>query len=250
MADRVAALVAQVGTVLLDLRSQGLQHWNKSDGSVVTNADIKSEQLIQQGLRHHFPHIPFVGEEGLANGTADSPGEQFWLVDPVDSTSSYLRGSDEFAICVALVEHGVPTLGVIGAPAWNKVFVGIVPTQASYKLVGSHKQVISCRVCPHSDPVVMVSSNMGFDPDAPDPRIPPQAEFVKMNSALKFVQVAQGEADFYPRGDRLGEYDVAAGDALVRAAGGSCTDWNQQRLVYTGLGGVYLPPFVCSGISS
>jgi 3'(2'), 5'-bisphosphate nucleotidase len=249
-ASYVCSVVEEANQLVLKLRNEGLAVTHKRDGSVVTNADYSCEAFLQERLVQQFPLFPFRGEESMTHDGFRNSAERFWLVDPVDSTSSYVKGSDEFAILVALIEGSRPILGIVGAPEWNEVFVGVVPAGVAYRKHAQSAQCpIQCRA-PEDPPLVLFSSNMGFDIGQGRGAIPSHAEYQKMNSALKFVQVAQGEADYYPRGDRLGEYDVAAGDALIHAAGGSLTDWLDKPLIYTGEYYASTEPFISLGLKN
>jgi 3'(2'), 5'-bisphosphate nucleotidase len=189
-------------------------------------ADEASEEILRQGLHRILPGIPIVGEEGFAAGNRPSLAGEFLLVDPLDGTREFLAGMKEYAINVALVRDGVPRAGIIYAPAIGTIYGGadgsawrcaLLPDSAfdPAKKTPIHTRRRPARLC------VAVSRSY------PDPEtdkfiaaLDIQDRLV-MGSSLKFAAVAEGRADIYPRLASLNEWDVAAGHALVVAAGGS-----------------------------
>lgn len=233
----------QVGSrIALQLRGQGLQTWRKRDTSIVTNADLQIEQLLTDSLKQITPSIPVVGEEGTG---WHNNHDAYWLIDPIDGTSEYVKGSHEFGICVSLIEHHKPTLGVVALPAEQQTFVGIVPLKQAYvqDLTGAQQQ-IQCRPLMPSSCVVLHSRTE--NPTRFAHVFEHEIQPVAMSSVRKFTQLAQGKADFYVRSFGLCEYDIAAGDALVQAAGGTVCTWTAQPIEYGG-DRLFVPGFLISG---
>lgn len=211
------------GTVLVSIFAQGYEIRSKSDGSPVTEADTAAELLILAELHAHFPQIPIVAEEAAAAGVLPADlGQRFFLVDPLDGTREFVSGRAEFTVNIALIEHGCPTVGVVVAPALGHTYYG--SEAGAYHLderAGQTTRLMA--VSTHDDPVA-VASRSHRDPDTnaylAHRKI---TNCVSVGSSLKFCLLAEGKADVYPRFSRTMEWDTAAGDAVLRAAGGRTT---------------------------
>jgi 3'(2'), 5'-bisphosphate nucleotidase len=208
----------------------------KNDNSPVTQADKAAEAVILAALCKATPDIPIVAEEEVSEGrTPDRLGHRFYLVDPLDGTREFVGRNGDFTVNIALVEDGVPVLGVVYAPARGMLFSGgpdgarEAAVDAEGRLAPYHP--IAARACPERMIAVASRSHRtaetdeylaGFD----------IAECVSVGSSLKFCLVARGEADIYPRFGRTMEWDTAAGDAVLRAAGGGTWTAEGSPLVY------------------
>ncbi len=193
----------------------------KADGSPVTAADQAAEDIILPALRHLTPDIPVVSEEEASKGLSpDVTGARFWLVDPLDGTKEFLNGNGEFTVNIALIEHGQPILGVVVVPARGETYAGAAPGTAT--LADSHgERPISVRAAPAHGLTVVGSRSHG-DAAAMEAFLDGRqvAEFRAAGSSLKLCLIARGEADLYPRLGTTMEWDIAAGHAVLRAAGG------------------------------
>ena len=195
----------------------------KSDDSPVTEADEAADALISAGLRAAFPEIPLVTEEQAeSHGVA---GDTFLIVDPLDGTKEFIQRRGDFTVNIALVEKGVPTRGVVYAPAKGRLFL----TDAkglSFEETGPHdtEKMGDLRQISVSEPdnsALMVVASKSHRDQATDDYIGRYAvsDMRSAGSSLKFCLVATGEADLYPRLGRTMEWDTAAGDAVLRGAG-------------------------------
>jgi 3'(2'), 5'-bisphosphate nucleotidase len=193
----------------------------KADGSPVTAADQAAEDIILPQLRALTPDIPVVSEEEAAKGlTPDVTGGRFWLVDPLDGTKEFISGNGEFTVNIALIEHGAPVLGVVVIPARQQTYAGAGPGSAT--LTDAHgTRAISVRAAP-ADGLVVVGSRSHGDAAAMDAFLAGRhvASFRPAGSSLKLCLIAAGEADLYPRLGTTMEWDIAAGHAVLAAAGG------------------------------
>jgi 3'(2'), 5'-bisphosphate nucleotidase len=198
----------------------------KADQSPVTVADEASEALIIEGIARLLPGVPVISEES-ADAKRDRFDGSFLIVDPLDGTREFLAGRDEFTVNLAIITGGVPVAGIIAAPARGRVWRGAVGIKAErLRLLedgADQAQSIHTRVWPREGAVAAVSRSH-FDPatDAFLATLGPVTRSAS-GSALKFCQVAEGGADVYPRLATTCEWDVAAGQALVVAAGGAVT---------------------------
>jgi 3'(2'), 5'-bisphosphate nucleotidase len=208
----------------------------KDDLSPVTAADEASEAVLLPGLARVMPGLPVISEESVDNASAPAEGSTFALVDPLDGTREFLAGRDEYAVCIAIVTGGVPVVGVIAAPALGLVWRGIRGKGASRIAYGEGALgapvPVGTRQWRTESPVALVSrSHLDKDTAAWVSRIP-NLTHEACGSALKFCRLAEGGADVYARLATTCEWDMAAGDALVAAAGGIVTDPEGNPLTY------------------
>lgn len=228
MKDLVAELeriACEAGRLIAQIRADGVDVMAKGDGSPVTEADQRAEALILERLGKAFPGIPVVAEE-LASSEAlpDGVGTRFFLVDPLDGTKEFIKGTPDYTVNIALIESGVPVAGVVVAPGRAELFSGFAGTaeRAHVPSTGDpvERRAIHVRSPGDAWTAVVSVSHMTDETRAfLDPL--PIGEQVSVGSSLKFCLVAAGEADIYPRLGRTMQWDTAAGDAVLRAAGGA-----------------------------
>jgi 3'(2'), 5'-bisphosphate nucleotidase len=228
-------LALAAGREVMRVYRAGYSVDEKSDSSPVTEADRESEKIILAGLREAFPVIPCVAEEEASAGiVAPDLGGAFFLVDPLDGTKEFVNRRTDFTVNIALVRHGAPEIGVVFAPCTGRFFSGR-PGKAEcleiddYRIVG--RRPISVRTA--GNPLAVVASRSHNTPETEDYiRSLGAAEIVSIGSSLKFCLLAGAEADVYPRFGRTMEWDTAAGDAVLRAAGGMTRTLDGLPLVY------------------
>jgi 3'(2'), 5'-bisphosphate nucleotidase len=214
-----AALAA--GKAILQIYATPFDVRLKTDNTPVCDADLASEQVICGILTQAFPDIPIASEELVeAEGLPALPA-RFWVVDPLDGTKEFVARNGEFAVLIALVEDGVPVLGIVHGPALGVTYAACGPGSATRQRSGGAPEPIRARI-PPADGLVVIHSRSHEN----SRRL---AEFLqgykvrerkKCGSALKFGVIAAGEADFYPRFGTTMEWDTAAGQAILEAAGG------------------------------
>lgn len=214
----------RAGGAILEHYRDGIAHTLKGDRSPVTAADAAAEAIILDGLSAAFPQIPVIAEEAAAAGHVPEVGEIFFLVDPLDGTREYITGSGEFTVNVALIRGGAPTAGVVYAPAASRLYAaadGMAFRSAvarDFTLVG--REALKARPVPERRLIAVASrSHRSDDTDAFLDTLD-IAEFAPAGSSLKFCLIAEGSADVYPRLGRTMEWDTAAGQAVLEAAGG------------------------------
>jgi 3'(2'), 5'-bisphosphate nucleotidase len=213
-------LIRDAGRVIMDIYATDFDVTKKGDDSPVTEADQRAEQVILAGLRRVAPDIPIVAEEEVAAGRVPQVGARFWLVDPLDGTKEFISRNGEFTVNIALVENGQPILGLVYAPAIGRLFGG-AHGQGAWVEDERGRRAISTRDVPSAGLTVVASRSHG-DETALDAFLAGRRVASRTNagSSLKLCLVAAGEADVYPRLGRTMEWDIAAGDAVLRAAGG------------------------------
>jgi 3'(2'), 5'-bisphosphate nucleotidase len=242
---RAAALSA--GTTILEIYAQPFAVQQKADASPVTLADQLAEAAIVEALRKATPDIPIVAEELAAAGhlLAAAP-PRFWLVDPLDGTKEFIRRNGEFTVNIALIENGKPRLGIVHAPALGVTYWGDA-SGARRQRESEAPQAIAARAVPPSRAIV-VHSRSHADEAQLDRYLAAlsQAERRVSGSSIKFCLIAAGEADLYPRFGRTMEWDTAAGQAVLEAAGGNVATLDGAPLRY-GKSGFENPDFVARG---
>jgi 3'(2'), 5'-bisphosphate nucleotidase len=223
-------LVALAGAAILAVNRSSMHVEGKSDGSPVTEADMAADRIIAEGLKALVPHVPALSEERTSLA-ARPYKDSFFLVDPLDGTKEFVAGRDEFTVNVALITNGKPLLGIIAAPALGLVWRGLVGRGSERLLVtkdGKSRSARPIHTRPHPGPggawIVAVSRSHGDERTEAFIAARPGAIRQQLGSAVKFGRIAEGGADIYPRLSPTSEWDVAAGHAVVTAAGGKITD--------------------------
>ena len=246
--DRIIPIAREAGTIVMRIYGTEFEVGGKRDASPVTEADRHAEALILAALARIKPASRIVSEEASCAETIPAiEEERFWLVDPLDGTREFIDRNGEFTVNIALVERGMPVLGVVLAPASGRLFAGAADAGAFVEDKSGRRMTIACRRVPAAG-LTVVSSRSHGDVDALDAYLAGRAvaSRVTAGSSLKFCLVAGGEADLYPRFGRTMEWDTAAGHAILRAAGGRVTDLNGAELRY-GKPDFANPHFVATG---
>jgi len=244
-------LVIRAGAAILAVNRLAMTIDGKTDGSPVTDADLAADRIIGDGLARLVPALPALSEERahLAKPLYDG---SFFLIDPLDGTKEFVAGRNEFTVNLALVSNGTPLLGIIGAPALGLIWRGLVGRGAERLTTqtGSVAEPIHTRpLPPRGEPwIVAVSRSHGDGRTEAFIADRPGAVREKLGSAVKFGRVAEGKADIYPRLAPTCEWDVAAGHAIVTAAGGRITDAQGAELRFgKGSPGFIVPEFIAWG---
>jgi 3'(2'),5'-bisphosphate nucleotidase len=225
-------LALSAGEEILKIYAEPFEVENKVDGSPVTKADAAAEEIILAGLAEKFPDIPVVAEEAVEAGNLPAAGARYFLVDPLDGTKEFLKKNGEFTVNIALIENGRPVFGVVSAPALDEIYWGGDIQEGGGRATKAFKGTIrdsgitditpiSVRTPPVDGISVLASrSHLSEETSALIARLT-VAEQLNVGSSLKLCWVAAGRADFYPRMAPTMQWDIAAGDAIVRAAGGA-----------------------------
>jgi 3'(2'), 5'-bisphosphate nucleotidase len=247
--ELAAALALRAAEVILAVRARGFAVSRKADRSVVTEADHAAEAMIVAGLRAATPEIPVIAEEEVAGGAVSVASPCFWLVDPLDGTREFADGNDDFAVNIGLVRDGRIRLGVVGVPATGELFGGIVGVGA-WKRQGGVETPVHARKVPAEGLTVLASRHHG-DAVRLEAFLAGRvvAKTLNFGSSLKFCRLAEGIADLYPRLGRTMEWDTAAPQAVLEAAGGTVRTLDGLPLLY-GKPGWENPHFVCTGVPS
>ncbi len=218
---------------------------SKADNTPVTEADIAAHHLLMDGLAQFG--LPVLSEESAAETSGRREWSSFWMVDPLDGTREFLERTGEFTINIALIEDHVATFGLIAVPVGGAVYAGGRELGA-WKRVAEQWVPIRCRALPQAETLVVIASrrHRGEKLDANLAALEqhyPQLRRDHAGSALKFCQLAEGRADFYPRYSPCSEWDTAAGQAIVEGAGGAVLGMDGQPLTYNARDTLLSPHF-------
>jgi 3'(2'), 5'-bisphosphate nucleotidase len=222
----------------------------KEDATPVTAADEAAEAVICDALAQLEPSLPIISEEGTEREPPKIRGQSYFLVDPLDGTREFIAGRDEYTVNIGLICAGAPVLGVIAAPALGLIWRGIVGRGAERiefaAATMSEPQAIRTRARPNRELRVIASrSHLDAQTKAYIGGLP-GAELIRCGSSLKFCRLAEGAADLYPRLAPTREWDVAAGNAILAAAGGSVVAPDGDALAYGGRE-LRIPAFLACG---
>ncbi len=243
LANIIRRISIQAGEIILEYYDgfKDMELVEKSDGSPVTKADKEAEIFIEERLNELIPNVPVIGEESYSSGRrADlSRNDYFWLVDPLDGTRSFVRGGENFTTNVALIYRGEPVLGVVYAPQKEEIYYGYFDFDTSVGYAYRHfgqsdkEKAIRTRRMPKKGISVMTSGD--HPNDAKHEKFLQNykvANIIRRASSLKICAIASGKADLYVRFGSTGEWDTAAGHAILRAAGGDIRDLSGNTLRY------------------
>lgn len=235
LTETLAAIAEDAARVILPHWRAGAEVITKADDSPVTRADREAEALILSRLAEAWPGVQAVAEEAAAADGVPAEAEAcFWLIDPLDGTRGFIRGGEAFTVNIALIERGRPVAGVVTAPATGTTWASGVRegrTVALRRLFGRPWQVVGVRARPEIAHALL--SHSVRDEEAE--RLIGQhgcALWQGMDSSLKFCLIAEGRFDVYPRTGPTSEWDTAAGQAVLEAAGGRVLDGEGQSLAY------------------
>ncbi|MHA6298040.1 3'(2'),5'-bisphosphate nucleotidase CysQ [Devosia sp. CAU 1758] len=220
----------------------------KNDGSPVTEADEAAEAVIIEHLRR--TGLPVLGEESVAAGIIPVLGERYFVVDPLDGTKEFIKRNGEFTVNIALVEHGRPVMGVVLAPASGEIFVGDVTGAWAGKVAGGavvDKRAISVGLLPR--PRIVASRSHGHAALEKLCRTLDVESDVSVGSSLKFCLLARGDAQLYPRFTPTCEWDTAAGQAVLEAAGGAVVTLDGAPMRYGKRDLKFLNPYFVAAAS-
>ena len=216
----------------LSLRKKGLKETIKEDNTPVTNGDLEVNNLLIDKISKLTPDILIVSEETSSNKNLDNLST-FWLIDPIDGTYDYINDKDEFTLNAALIINKVPEIGIISAPAKNRLFYTYGDGN-SFEIINDEAQLLNTKInTSDKENIKAVSYSDKLKNEIKDIHDKFKVtSYTKMKSSLKFCVIAAGEFDLYVAEPRASEWDIAAGDAILSNSGGSITDMNGEKIHY------------------
>ncbi len=257
--ESVMALARRAGIAIMPwYRDNDLEVEAKADESPVTSADRAAQKVIETGLRALDPGSPVLSEEGPCPAWEQRRRwHRYWLVDPLDGTREFVEGRDEFTVNIALIEHGRPVLGVVLLPVSRMLYAGlVVGAPAAFREdAAGQRATLATRSAPsggEAEPLAVAVSRTYAESDLAPLREPLETRFGPLSlavagSSLKFCRVAAGEVDLYPRYAPTCEWDTAAGQAIVEAAGGAVRTFGHGPLRYNRKDSLLNPGFYAVG---
>ncbi len=245
---KIITIAQQAGAAILKVYDTDFSVYEKSDQSPLTEADLAAHRVIANSLMELTPEIPILSEESAKIPySLRSTWTRYWLIDPLDGTKEFVKRNGEFTVNIALIDNMRPILGVIYVPVSKVSYYGSTDGGAFKQLPGKKPEPIKARAM-HGTPIKVAGSrshageslkryleNLG------------EYDIISMGSSLKSCLVAEGKADIYPRLGPTSEWDTAAAQAVVEAAGGKITDTNMQPLRYNSKDSLLNPNFFVFG---
>ncbi len=218
----------------------------KEDNSPVTQADLAANKILKNGLKKLFPEIPTVSEEESSSLNIPKTNKVFWLIDPLDGTKEFIKKNNEFTCNLALIENNASKLGFVTVPVKGLIYYG--GKQFGSKLINKNKTIseIKYKKIPGICRVVASKSHLNEETKKFINDIKGKVELVQAGSSLKFIKIAEGLADIYPRLAPTSEWDTAAAHAILEGAGGKVLKLNGKNIIY-GKENILNPYFIASG---
>lgn len=249
--EGVIAIARRASAAILDIYDSDFDVVRKADASPLTAADLAAHHCIVDGLARLTPGIPVLSEESADTVTAERRRQwpRLWLVDPLDGTREFVKRNGEFTVNIALIDDGVPVFGVIQAPVGGVLWHG-APGAGAFRCDADGERAIQVRH-PAASPLRVAASRSHLDPRtaALMQRIG-DVESIGLGSSLKFCRLAEGGMDVYPRFGPTSEWDTAAGQAILEAAGGAVLDSQGRAFRYNQRDTVLNGDFVALGDTS
>ena len=220
----------EAGSVAKKISQEGVKISIKPDKSPVTNGDLEVDELLRKKILNLTPNIPIISEETV-NINAENENKDFWLIDPIDGTKDYIKKKDEYTLNAALILNLNPAIGIVYAPAKNRMFYSY-GKGSSFEIFNGKTKNLSCKKIHTNKIIGLANSN-----DTPEEVLKIYkkynvTEMVKMSSSLKFCILAAGEADIYAANARAYEWDIASGHAILEHAGGTVRTHNEKKFLY------------------
>ncbi|HEC07244.1 MAG TPA: 3'(2'),5'-bisphosphate nucleotidase [Thiolapillus brandeum] len=246
--QHINQIARDAGDAILQVYAQDFEVEEKADSSPLTQADMASHRLIEAALGQLTPEIPVLSEESASIPYAQRrQWRRYWLIDPLDGTREFVKRNGEFTVNIALIDDGYPVMGVVYVPVTGVTYFGDIQAGA-FRQEGQGEPVPIQVTRPCASPMRVAGSRSHAGDSLVQflQKLPPH-EMVSMGSSLKLCLVAEGKADIYPRLGPTSEWDTAAAQAVVEAAGGQVTDTDLQRLAYNQKDSLLNPYFLVFG---
>ena len=231
ISEEIIDTFLKAGERSIKLREEGLKKEIKTDNTPVTNGDIEVNNILTNKIKNITPQIPIISEESSSNKSKIGMNN-FWLIDPIDGTYDYINNKDEFTLNAALIINKKPELGIIYAPAKKRLFYSY-GLGFSYELVNKKEIKLDCRKKTKKNEVKAVSYSKDLKPKIAELHKKfGVTDYVRMKSSLKFCVIASSEFDLYVAESRACEWDIAAGHAILKNAGGIVSDFDGKEIFY------------------
>jgi len=245
--EKIVSIAEDAGKAILEVYNTDFDVQEKDDKSPLTEADLAAHKLIVAALESLEPKLPVLSEESSSIPYDErSRWSRYWLVDPLDGTREFIKRNGEFTVNIALIESGRPSCGVVHMPVGNVTYFGCVGEGAKKRTDIGTEEISVEKQRQHPTRIVGSRSHAGDSLQRFLDNVGPH-EMVSMGSSLKLCLVAEGRADIYPRLGPTSEWDTAAAQAVVEAAGGKVTDLQMNELRYNTKDSLLNPQFLVFG---
>ena len=220
----------EAGRVAREINLRGLKIETKTDNTPVTDGDLAVDKLLRENIANLTPNLPIISEE-TTNIAVKNENKTFWLIDPIDGTKEYIKKNDEYTLNAALIINLKPVIGVIYAPAKDRLFFSY-GIGNSYEFSNGKKRILNCKKLNTKEVIALVNSDKIHKEIINIHKKYEVTRTIKMSSSFKFCVLAAGEADIYAAMARAFERDIAAGHAILENAGGSVATHEGKKFSY------------------
>ncbi len=248
--NELLPVVTAAGEEILKIYETDFSVQSKQDESPLTLADLASHEVIKRALSELTPNIPLLSEESeIAPYDERRHWQTYWLVDPLDGTKEFVNRNGEFTVNIALIEGNRPSLGLVGVPVREEIYVGCVPEHFAEKHMGTGIQPLKPRLMQNRSSLTVVASRSHGGDRLERYLDELSAKFEKstrtpVGSSLKLCYLAEGKADVYPRLGPTSEWDIGAAQAVLEASGGAVWTFDREALKYNAEDSILNPEFV------
>ena len=230
IAESLLETFFKAGDIAKEISLRGVKITIKNDKSPVTDGDLAVDNLLQEKIKTLTPKIPIISEETV-DLNIKNKDKDFWLIDPIDGTRDYIGKRDEYTLNAALIIDFIPVIGIIYAPAKERMFYSYGKDQA-YEIKNEKKVVLNCKKLKNNEIIGLENSRTTPKEVLQIYKSYKVSKTIKMSSSLKFCTLASGEADIYAANARAYEWDIAAGHAILEHAGGSVRTHDGNKFLY------------------
>ncbi len=247
--EEIINLMNQANKAIMDVYQTSNNNVKlKKDNTPVTKADLAANKILTNGLKNLFPEIPIVSEEDQSSLDIPKTNKIFWLIDPLDGTKEFINKNDDFTCNVALVENNVSTLGFVSVPVKGLIYFG--GKKFGSNCINKDKKIFKIRYKSNSRVCRVVASKSHLNESTQEfiDNINGPIELIQAGSSLKFIKIAEGLADIYPRLAPTSEWDTAAAQAILEGAGGEVVQLDNRNIIY-GKSNILNPKFIARGIN-
>ncbi len=220
----------EAGKLAKKISLQGVKITIKADHSPVTDGDVAVDKLLKNKITELTPKIPIISEEAV-NVQEENKNKTFWLIDPIDGTKDYIKKRDEYTLNAALIHNLKPAIGIVYAPAKERLFFSY-GKDCSFEIFNGNKKKLHCKKINVGEIIGLANSDKTPNEVLDIYKKNEVSKIIKMSSSLKFCVIAAGEADIYAAKARAFEWDIAAGHAVLEHAGGSITTHGEKNFLY------------------
>ena len=220
----------EAGKIAKKISDRGVKITIKPDKSPVTDGDLAVNQLLTSKIANLTPNIPIISEETV-NLEIKNKNKTFWLIDPIDGTKDYINKKDEYTLNAALIINLEPAVGIVYAPAKDRLFFSY-EKGLTFEIHNGEKTTLNCKKINTNETIALANSDKTASEVMDIYKQYKVSQIIRMSSSLKFCVLAAGEADIYAATARAFEWDIAAGHAILEHAGGLITTFEGKEFLY------------------